>query len=168
MSRNKRNFIIRIDDRLIHGQVIVGWVKALNLSRIIVANDKLLKDKLKKEMMKLAVPPDINVEFLSLQKAILLYKEKNWEKEESILLLESPADVCFFIDQGCRMEKINVGGLHLHDQRKQVTPNLALDAEDISCLKKLINRKIILEGRALPGDEEYSLEKVIKGKNHHG
>ena len=164
----ENNFlIIRIDDRLIHGQVIVGWVKALNLNRIIVVNHALLKDKIKMQMMKIAVPSDIEIEFLNIMQAVEKYKNEKWKRIPGILLLESPKDAYEFISHGALVRKINVGGLHMQDQRKQVTQNLALDEEDRYYLNKFAEQNIIMEGRALPSDEEYNVAKVIvKGKDH--
>ena len=160
-------FIIRIDDRLIHGQVIVGWAKALNLNKIIVVNDKLLEDKLKIQMLKLAVPANINVEILSLTKAIDMHRNNSWVNDNSILLLESPKDAFEFVSGSCNVKKINVGGLHVQNNRRQLTQNIAVNEEDIYYLEKLLNEGIILEGRALPFDEEYKVKKALD-KNHNG
>ncbi len=168
MSRNNNIFIVRIDDRLIHGQVIVGWAKALNLNKIIVANNKLLNDKLKLQMMKIAVPSEISVEFLPIEEAIAAYKKNKWSDYASILLIESPEDAYKFVSAGsagCKIEKINVGGLHINNQRKQITPNIALSDKDIHYLQKLLDLQIFLEGRAVPSDEEYKVEKLLIKKS---
>lgn len=161
MNIKSNNLIIRIDDRLIHGQVIVGWVKALNLNKLIVANNQLMKDNLKMQMVKLAVPPDISVEFLTIKEAIAAYKDNKWNRQAGILLLESPKDAYNFVAKGCIVEKINVGGLHIRNKREQVTQNIALDDEDRYYLKKLLEQHVDLEGRALPSDEEYKIEKIL-------
>lgn len=168
MSRHNNIFIVRIDDRLIHGQVIVGWAKALNLNKIIVANNKLLNDKLKLQMMKIAVPPDISVEFLAIEEASIAYKKNKWADYASILLIESPKDAYKFVSAssaGRKIKKINVGGLHIKSQRKQIIPNIALDDKDIHYLKKLMELQIVLEGRAVPSDEEYKVEKLLIKKS---
>ena len=161
MSTSNNTLIIRIDDRLIHGQVIVGWARTLNLNKIIVANNELVKDKLKLQMMKLAVPSDISVEFLTLEEAITAYKENKWIAYNPILLIESPEDAYKFVAAGCKVKKINVGGLHIQNQRKQITQNIALSDEDKYYLRKLIEKQVVLEGRALPSDEESKVEKLL-------
>lgn len=162
MNLHNQKFIIRIDDRLIHGQVIVGWAKNLNLKKIIVANNALLEDKMKVQMMQLAVPSNIEVEFLTLETAVESFKKNSWSDTDSIMLLESPADAYKLVSEGCSITKINVGGLHVHGNRKQITQNLALDDEDKYYLKKLNQLNIILEGRSLPSDEEYEVDKIIE------
>ena len=159
-------FIVRIDDRLIHGQVIVGWVKALNLNNIIVVNNIILHDNLKMQMMKLAIPSEINVEFLSLERSIEDYKLDKWVKYESIMLFESPKDACFFISNDCKIKKLNVGGLHVREDRLPFTSNLALNQKDIGYLKKIHKLGVEMEGRALPTDEQYKVIKIIEGRSN--
>ncbi len=154
--------IIRIDDRLIHGQVIVGWVQALDLDNIIVANDDLLKDKLKLKMMKLAIPSDINIEFLTIKDAVSGCKNNKWKAYETILLVESPKDAYNIVSKGYSVKSINVGGLHMKEGREPVTANLALNDKDRDYLKRLLELSIYLEGRALPSDREYRIEKILK------
>ncbi len=161
MNKHNNTFIIRIDDRLIHGQVIVGWAKTLNLNKIIVVNNNLLKDKLLLQMMKLAVPSNISVEFIALEEAVELFNKNKWVKNDSILLLESPKDTYAFLSAGVSFSIVNVGGLHMKDNRKQLTQNIALDDEDRFYLRKIIQLDVKLEGRALPSDEQYNVSKIL-------
>lgn len=159
------NLILRIDDRLVHGQVITGWVKSLNLNNIIVANNKLVRDKYKIEAIKIAIPVEINIEFLTIVQAVKSFKENKWDKYQTIILVESPKDAYELITRGFKIDTINVGGLHYKDNRIQITENLALNDEDIEYLFKISNLGIKLEGRALPTDEDYDVIEAIKNYN---
>ena len=117
--------------------------------------------RLKLNMMKLAVPPDISVELLNIADAAASCCSSKWEKDEAILLLESPKDAYELRKKGCQCKTINVGGLHIKDNRQQVTDNLAMNEEDIKYLKLLLKDGVELEGRALPSDEEYRLDKIL-------
>ena len=61
--------LIRIDDRLIHGQVVVGWVKALNIDRLVVVNDAIAKNSMQKTLMEMAVPSGLKVSFYTVEEA---------------------------------------------------------------------------------------------------
>jgi mannose/fructose/N-acetylgalactosamine-specific phosphotransferase system component IIB len=167
MNKFSHTFVIRIDDRLIHGQVIVGWVKNLNLKNIIVVNDDLVNDPIKLQMTKLAIPSEINVEFLTIEDAAKLCKNNAWQNSNTIILVESPKDAYNLIDKVVNIDEINVVLLHIKNNRKQITDNIAINDEDKEYLEKLIKLNIKLEGRALPKDEAYDLEKVL-GKNKNG
>ncbi len=158
------NLIVRIDDRLIHGQVVTGWVKALGLNSIIVANDKLIKDSYKIEVIKLAVPSEIHLEFLRIKEAAEAIKKNKWKDYQTILLVESPEDAYKLVKLGCKFDTINVGGLHYREGRVQITSNIAVDETDKKFLYALSDAGIRLEGRALPSDEAYN---VIKALNSH-
>ncbi len=160
------NFIVRIDDRLIHGQVITGWVKVLNLNNIIVANDKLVKDKYKIQVIKLAVPSDIHLEFLTIKNAAEMIKQGRWKNYQTILLVESPKDAYRLVKMGCRFSTINVGGLHYKEGRVQLTSNLAVDENDRRYLIELAKMGVQLEGRALPSDEAYNVIKILNTHNN--
>ena len=56
---------LRIDDRLVHGQVIVGWLPEIKPDRLVVVNDKVSEDFMRQEMMALSVPPEIDLQFYS-------------------------------------------------------------------------------------------------------
>jgi len=155
------SLIIRIDDRLIHGQVITGWVKTLGLNNIVVINDKLSKDRYKIEIIKIAVPSEVKLEFFSIIDAVQYYKEGQWKDYHTIFLVASPEEAYQLVENGCKFETINVGGLHYRDGCVKLTPNIYIDDTDREYLLKLSEKGIILEGRALPTDEAYNVIKVL-------
>ncbi len=158
----KSNVIIRVDDRLVHGQVITGWVKLLDLNNIIVANDEILHDKTRMQIMKLPVPVNVSIEFLSIQTAIKYFKKNKWSKLKTIVLFESPKDAYFFVKEADNTETMNIGGLHFKDNRIQITHNLSVNHEDKEYLFKISELNVKLEGRALPSEDPYDVIKVLK------
>src|ERR1700690_3540798 len=101
--------LIRIDDRLIHGQVVVGWVKALGIQRLVVVNDAIAKNTMQKTLMEMAVPAGLKVSFYSVADAVPACRQEG-EKVRGLLLFSNPADVVAFLDQGGVLSSINVGG----------------------------------------------------------
>ena len=155
------NMILRIDDRLVHGQVITGWVKSLNLNNIIVANNKLIKDEYKISATKIAIPTGVDIEFLTIAKTAKALNENKWEKKQTIILVESPKDAYEILKRAPVFKTVNVGGLHLRNHRFQLTDNIAIDTEDEKYLLMIHNLGITLEGRALPTDEPYNVIEVL-------
>ncbi len=158
----KSNIIIRVDDRLVHGQVITGWVKLLDLNNIIVANDDILHDKTRMQIMKLPVPINVHIEFLSISSAIESFKKNKWKKYKTIMLFESPKDAYEFVKEVDNTTSMNIGGLHFKDSRVQITHNLAVNHEDKEYLIKISELNIKLEGRALPSEDPYDVIKVLE------
>ncbi len=152
---------MRVDNRLIHGQVIVGWAKILGLDKIVVANDELAKDKIKLQMLKLAIPREMSVDFLTLQQAIEFYKKNAWKKFNTMLLVKSPVDAYGLVSSGIEIKKINIGGLYMEPGCQMIAENIAINEVDKSFLEKIIALNIQIEGRALPADEECDVSKML-------
>ena len=151
--------LIRIDDRLIHGQVVVGWVKALEIQRLVVVNDEITKNNMRRTLMEMAVPTELKVNFLGVREAALASKDDS--KERSLLLFASPGDVLTYAKEGGAIVSVNVGGMHFGEGKTQVTKTICVDSNDLAAFKELRKLGIELEKQAVPGDVREVLEKVI-------
>lgn len=152
--------LIRIDDRLIHGQVVVGWVKALTIQRLVVVNDAIAKNAMQKTLMEMAVPTGLKISFFTLEEAAAACKGQT-ERVRTLLLFSSPTDVLAYQDKGGFLSSINVGGMHFGDGKRQVCKTVCVNEEDLAAFKALKARGIELEVRAVPGDLREPLEKFI-------
>jgi len=158
--------LIRIDDRLIHGQVVVGWVKALNIQRLVVVNDEIAKNSMRRTLMEMAVPSGLKVSFYSVEEAAA-----SWEshpKECSLFLFSNPLDVLNFGKKGGPLSSVNVGGMHFGEGKQQVSKTVCVDAADIEAFKELKGRGVELEVRAVPGDLKEPLEKFLPQLKNQG
>ena len=152
--------LIRIDDRLIHGQVVVGWVKALDIQRLAVVNDAIAKNTMQRTLMEMAVPAGLKVSFYTVEEAVQACKGEG-EKSRGLLLFSNPVDVMAYQDKGGVLSTVNVGGLHFGEGKKQVCKTLCVTSEDIEAFKALKKRGVELEIRAVPGDLREQLEKYL-------
>jgi mannose/fructose/N-acetylgalactosamine-specific phosphotransferase system component IIB len=154
------NLIVRIDDRLIHGQVTAGWVRPLGIEKIIVANDKIVQDSFQKEIYTLAVPPGVEVQILSVEDAVFAVKDSNTNKK-TIVLVNSTHDALRLIQGGVNIKTINVGGLHYEPGKYQMTSYIFLSDEDIKNILAIIEKGVILEGQEIPGSPKMNLNSLI-------
>lgn len=153
--------LLRVDNRLIHGQVIVGWAKTLGIEKIVVANDELAQDKAKLQMIKLAIPKEISVDFFSLNKVSEVYKKGLWKKLDTMILVKSPKEAYHLLLSGIKIDKINIGGLYMEQGCQRIAENIAINRTDKEHLEKIIKLNVKLEGRALPSDEECDISKLL-------
>lgn len=153
--------LVRIDDRLIHGQVVVGWAKSLNASRIVVANDKLAEDEFQKDLIGLATPAGMNILILKINEALSQIKRGEFEDGRTILLVAKPVDGLRLVEGGLKIEEINVGGMRLFDDRRQVLPWVSVNEEEIDIFRKLADLGVKVEARAVPTDRKIDLLKLI-------
>ncbi len=154
--------LLRIDDRLVHGQVVEGWVKALRISCIIVASDAVEADDTQKALYHLAVPHGVELACLKLAAAAKEWKANRWKNDRAMVLVSTPEEALALSEAGAPVKSVNVGGLHFRDGRIQVLKGVSLDEQDVRALKKLASKGIVLEARALPLDEPFDVAHYLE------
>jgi mannose/fructose/N-acetylgalactosamine-specific phosphotransferase system component IIB len=154
--------LVRIDDRLVHGQVIEGWLRSIRATYIVVANDQAAADETHKALFWLGVPQGIGFSCLSLAEAASAWKGKMWGKDNVLVLLASPQDALWLLEQGVPLHSLNVGGLHFREGRVQVLKAISVDEADVQTFKALSQKGVLLEARALPLDEPVDLAVYLE------
>ena len=153
--------LFRIDDRLIHGQVTTGWVRALDLKRIVLANDRIAASAWEGELYCSVTPPEIETVLAPVEDLAEVLAEIDSSGERAVLLVESAADARRIVDNGYRPARINVGGLHYAEGRKEVLPYLFLGPDDAADLAHLSGLGIELEARDVPGGKGLDVRRLL-------
>ena len=154
--------LYRIDERLIHGQVVVGWGNSLGLDRIVLANDEVAKNPWERELCLSCVPPEIKATIHSVDEVVSLIFQDGFKKEKTILLVNSPFDILRMVEKGVQIDWVNVGGLHSKQGRQKILPYLYLSTEEISAFKKLFFLGIRCECRDVPQAEKKDLSILLE------
>ncbi|MBZ2174957.1 PTS sugar transporter subunit IIB [Schnuerera sp. xch1] len=152
----------RIDDRLIHGQVVAYWVNSLNIHRIMVANDKVATNDLQKSTLRLAVPPGIRTSIITKKKAATNIKAGKYDKQRVFLILEDPQDAIDLINLGVKLDTINIGNLAHKEGAIQIKTNIKVTKDQIQAFKELHERGIKLTARMVPGDPKVDFINYLK------
>jgi len=156
--------LLRVDDRLIHGQVVEGWVPFLKVDLVVVVSDTAAADEIQTALMKMALPPSVGLLVLPVAAAAEALASKQLAARSALVLVPAPAEALALVDKGLVVERINVGGLHYTVGKVQLGRALFLDEKDRLALRALAAKGIRLEGRALPGDVEEDLTAALEGK----
>ena len=138
----------RVDNRLIHGQVIEGWLPYTKARHLVVANDELAQDNLRQTIMEMAVPRKIDVRFVCV--AGLASTSASFGDSNVLVLYETCEDVRGAAEAGVAMDVLNIGNLHFADGKVQLYPHVALSRDDIETLKTLASRGAAMDFRAVP------------------
>ncbi|MDI6618058.1 MAG: PTS sugar transporter subunit IIB [Clostridiales bacterium] len=153
--------LIRIDDRLIHGQVVLSWSRYVGANLILVADDRVAKDMIRKTLLQAVAPQGMRVDVLSVDDAADKIKNGGYDRYNVLMLFTTPADVMRFVESGISIKSVNVGGISYKSGKKMITKSVAVDHEDIAALKKLGDMGIELEVRVLPEDSKiYILQRI--------
>ncbi|MFH1414723.1 MAG: PTS sugar transporter subunit IIB [Elusimicrobiota bacterium] len=155
--------IFRIDDRLIHGQVIEGWVRNLNLTRITIVSDAIKKDENYVKMLEFSVPQEIKVDIFTMKEMAEEAAAGYFNQEDTIVLFESPDDVLGLIDYGCMIDLVHVGCLHYDGNNYQIRSSVAVCQEDIRIFEDINSMGTIIECQSLPQDKACNLMELIGG-----
>ena len=142
----------RIDNRLVHGQVIEGWIPYLDVKELVVVNDKLAADELQQEIMQLAIPGRVRVTFVPLVKVKKLYDLLEEQGASTLYLLADCRDASRLVEQGIIMPVLNVGNMHYSLGKRQLCPHVAVDENDLHCLDALRQKGTQLDFRCIPSD----------------
>lgn len=142
--------LARIDNRLIHGQIIETWLPHTRANVVIVANDELAVDDLQQEIMSLAIPQTVDSLFVSLEKIPDVINDL--VGSSVIVLFSSCPDAKRAFENGFNYDVLNIGNVHYSPGKKQISPSVALSDDDESCLKQLSKKGVELDFRCVPND----------------
>ncbi|CFQ34081.1 PTS system mannose/fructose/sorbose family transporter subunit IIB [Yersinia aleksiciae] len=157
--------LVRIDDRLIHGQVATRWTKETNVSRIIVVSDEVAADKMRSTLLKQVAPPGVTAHVVDVEKAIRVYNNPKYAKDRVMLLFTNPTDVVRLVEAGVDIKSVNIGGMAFRQGKTQVNNAVSVDEKDIEAFNKLNARGIELEVRKVSSDSRLKMMDLISKLN---
>jgi len=149
--------LARIDDRLIHGQVTTIWSKDTKCQRIIVCNDDVKKDSIRKTLLEQVAPPGIKSSVVGIDEAIRVYNNPKYQDDRVLFLFTNPTDIVRMVEGGVAIKSVNIGGMSFKEGKKQISNVVSLDDTDIEAFKKLNEKGIELELRKISSDTKVDL-----------
>lgn len=153
--------VLRIDDRLIHGQVVESWLNATRTEVVLVVNDIVAQDEMQKVLMAMAVPSEIDVYIESVEGALAKFKEGLFDKKRTFVLVATPKDAHTLMEHGITPPAINVGGMHYAEGKHQIFEYISVDDEDVHYFFALECKGIHIEGKTIPNAERFDLMKAL-------
>jgi len=150
----------RVDDRLIHGQVVIGWADYLKLKRIILCDDSISESEWEKELYLSVVPENIEAMVVSADELANIIASKT-DLNQTIIVLNAPAVLEKLQELGVPLNQVNVGGIHFKEGRKQYLSYLYLKEDEVDSFRRLIDSGISLVCQDVPGAKEVSLESLL-------
>ncbi|MBI2361897.1 MAG: PTS sugar transporter subunit IIB [Elusimicrobia bacterium] len=156
--------LVRIDDRLIHGQVVEGWLPVLKVRRVFVISDSAADDPVQRALMELSLPDGVALEVLTLAAAPAALKAAAAGGERALVLAPGPQEVLALHEAGVPFGSVNVGGLHFAAGTIQLGKAIFLDEEDMDSLEALAGRGVTIEGRAVPSESPLDVMAAMRSR----
>jgi len=161
--------LARIDDRLVHGQVVAGWNRILKAKYIVVVSDDVSGDEFRRTMIEnAAAPGDIIVRVLTAKAAAEVIGAGGFENGGVILLFANPSEVLDFMNVDSFLDVVNVGGLHQAPGKLEYATALWLDDRDINDIYTIRNRGVNLFYQMVPMENERDVLTIIESDNAAG
>jgi mannose/fructose/N-acetylgalactosamine-specific phosphotransferase system component IIB len=154
--------LARIDNRLIHGQVLEAWVPSTRADCIVVANDQVAGLSLQSRLMAAAVPKNIKVFIGSLEDVNISLLSDEFIGNRILLLFENSRDALRGHQLGMQFDSLNLGNMHAGDGKIRFSCTLALDNADIDNLSQLEEEGVSIACQCIPADRIRPWRKLIK------
>ena len=157
--------MVRIDERLIHGQVAMIWTKQLGVDRIIVVNDKAANDPIMTSTLKMAAPDRAKAIILDQEKAKTLLNDPRAAALKILVVVNSPKDALVLVENVKGIPKVNIGNYGKADTsggpKEKLNDNVFLSEENRSDLKKIIALGIMTEYQLVPDQPVIDIKKIL-------
>lgn len=154
--------LVRVDDRLIHGQVTVAWGASLSPDHIILVNDEVADCDWRCDLYSDTDAMGIRVSIVSIEGFSDGLREGIWESDSAFLIIESPADLLKLVRSGLEIAEANVGGMHHATGKRELLPYVFVNDEDVKAMRELMAGGVRLTARDVPQAQPQDLAVLLR------
>lgn len=152
--------LTRIDDRLIHGQVMTAWIKQKNAVQVVVADDEVAEDEFMINVLEMAVPDEIAIGIFNRDDAVEFMKQGL--EAPTILLVKGPEILNYMVDHGIEIDEIDVGRMGAKEGRSVLYKNISTNPEENKNFLDLIQKGVNVFVQVMPQDKQVNVAEYIK------
>ncbi|WP_438831069.1 PTS system mannose/fructose/N-acetylgalactosamine-transporter subunit IIB [Streptococcus pluranimalium] len=152
--------LVRIDDRLIHGQVATTWTRNYDIEQILIINDEAKNDPVQHQVANFAVPEGVKVVMFGVKQFSEVMK-KSQIKKRTMLLFTNPLDIKFLVDEGLNISEVNAGGMRYRDGRKRLEKAISVTEEEDMAFRYLMEKGIHINVQMVPKDPRVDYKTLI-------
>ena len=156
--------LYRIDDRLIHGQVVVGWGQPLNLGFIALVDDEVAGSEWEQELYRMGVPPEMDVYFSTPDDASRQMEQWNADQRPGILLTGDIDTMRRLIELSPSIKTVNLGGIHHRAGRTLKLRYVYLSPQEEEALRALERSGVAVTAQDVPSARAVALDDVLRGE----
>ena len=153
--------LLRVDHRLLHGQVAFSWTQYVGADCILIANDNVPEDELRKTTIKLAKPPSVKLVIKNSNDAIESIKSGVTDKYHLFIVVESVNDAWRIASAVEGIKSINLGGIKAKEGSKNISKAINLLPEEIEQLQQLVGKGVEVEIRQVPNDRKQLFAQCV-------
>ena len=151
----------RVDCRLLHGQTAVSWTSGLGADCILIANDAVVKDDLRKTTMKLAKPSGTKLVIKNIEDSITALNSGVTDKYKLFIVVESIADAAKLSLAVPAVDKVNLGLVKAKEGTRNISKSMNVLPEEEILIRKMVEAGIEVEIRQVPNDKKVNAVSVL-------
>lgn len=152
--------LVRVDFRLMHGQVIANWMNQVDGDSIMIVNTKLANDPFMGNVYKMAAPKGVKVNIMDLDKAMERIQSEKYVTRKLVVLFKSVKDAKEAFDRGFPMKELQIGGLGSGENRVQITNQIYLNRADTDMLLDISGKGVKVYLQAVPKEAAIGIDKA--------
>ncbi len=152
--------LYRVDDRLVHGQVVIGWGKPLAIGFIVLVDDAVAASDWERELYRMGVPPEVELIFAGVAEAAEKLPAWRDDTRNGLLLTADVATMAALCRAAPPVPRVNLGGLHHKPGRLPRIPYVYLTADEFEELQRMADSGVDITAQDLPTSQPVSLEAL--------
>lgn len=152
--------LTRIDDRLIHGQVMTAWIKNKGANQVVIVDDGTANDEYMIEVLEMAIPSEIAIGIFTKEDGVEFFSQGL--DEPTILLVKGPQVLNYLVDNGINIEEVDIGGMGTREDRNVLYKNISTSKEENLSFKELVDKNVNVFVQVMPQDKPVSVSKYLK------
>lgn len=159
LTGNMNISLLRIDSRLIHGQVATSWAKSVKCEAIFAVSDEVSEDPIRRDLLLQVAPEHLKSYVIPVEKAIKVYHNPKYAGKNILWLVTNPTDIVRLIEGGVKVDKVNVGGMTYKEGNQQLSQAVTVNQQDVEAFRKLLDLGVDLSLQQVASSPKEPLTK---------
>lgn len=151
--------LTRIDDRLIHGQVMTAWIKNKGAENVVIVDDGTANDEYMIEVLEMAIPDEIAIGIFTKEEGVQFFEQGL--DAPTILLVKGPEALNYMVDHGIDIREVDLGGMGARKDRSVLYKNISTSEKEKEEFRKLVNKNVNVFIQVMPQDKPVSITELL-------
>lgn len=152
---------IRVDDRLIHGQVATRWATGLRVNRIMIIDDKVAVNDDEKSILRMAAPAGVNTSILTFEKGLNNVKNGNYRGQRVLLIVKTPEILVQLMNGGLALKEVNIGNMSSRPGTTQIKKSISMTENEKIAVQQLLSQGVKVTAQMVPEESDASIEGFL-------
>lgn len=155
--------LTRIDDRLIHGQVMTKWLKETGAQNVVIVDDATANNDFMINVFEQAIPEDIGIGVFTKEDGVKFFSQPL--EAPTLILVKVPETIEYMVDHGIDIKEVDLGGMGAKEGRSTLFQYISTSKEEDECFKRLLDKGIDVYVQIVPQNEKQSIKPLIEKKD---